>query len=184
MRALTIIPALVLLFSNSVSLADDSTITQIRKEYQAIQSALPTLKMESLALYGYSTEGGEAKVYRDAKGNVRLIRVELFEEMGKIFEEYYYQNGSLIFVFYERHDYNVPFYVTPEIAKEIGSDESFDGRKTKITEDRYYFNSGKMIRWLNDEKKKVDTKSKEFRETEKQIMDFSNEMLTKVKRKP
>ncbi len=184
MRALTIIPAVVLLFSISVSLANDSTITQIRKEYQAIRSALPILKMESIALFGYSTEGGEAKVYRDAKGNVRLIQVEFFGESGKTFEEYYYQNGSLIFVFNERHDYNVPFYVTPELAKEIGSDEYFDGKKTKITENRYYFNGGKMIRWLNKEKEKVDTKSEVFRETEKQIMDFSNEMLTKVKRKP
>jgi antitoxin component YwqK of YwqJK toxin-antitoxin module len=133
-------------------------------------------------LSGYSTEGGEVTVYRDAKTDIRLIKVKLYFESGKVIGEYYYQNGSLIFAFYEAHHYNVPFYVTSETAKEIGS-EAFDPKKTKISEDRYYFNNGKMIRWLDENNKEVNANSEEFKEAEKRITDFSNELATKFKRK-
>lgn len=167
-------------FLSSASIATDSPILQIRKEYQSIRNALSTFKEETVELSGYSTEGGVAKAYRDSKGYIRLIRAERCFESGKLNEEYYYQKGGLIFVFYEYHRYNVPFNVTPEVAKEIGS-EPFDPRKTRIREERYYFNTGKMIRWLDEEKKEVDVKSKDFKEAEKEIMNFSNELIGKFK---
>ncbi|MGE5893920.1 MAG: hypothetical protein ACM34I_07680 [bacterium] len=160
----------------------DQRIADIRKEYQAIRGALPTYTQESLELTDYSTEGGVAKAFRDAKGNIRFIRVELYFESGKEFDEYYYRNGLLIFVFYEHHRYNVPFNVSQETAKELGI-EPFDPKKTKITEDRYYFDNGAMIKWLDEEKKDVNKQSKEFRDATKEVIDFSNEMLAKFKRK-
>jgi hypothetical protein len=66
--------------------------------------------------------------------------------MGKRFAEYYYENEELIFAFYQTHHYNLPFYATQERADEYGG-EIFDPDKTVITEDRYYFNKGKMIRY-------------------------------------
>ena len=181
MRVLTLIPMLVFLFRGLLSAAD-STISQIRKEYQSIRNALPKLKGESVELSGYSTEGGEARVYRDTKANIRLIKVALYFESGKEIREYYYQNGLLIFAFYESHRYNVPFYVTPNTAKEIGI-EPFDPKKTKITKDIYYFSNGKMIRWMEENKRDVEVNSKEFKEAEKNIMDFSNKLIAKFKRK-
>jgi hypothetical protein len=143
---------------------------------------LPRLKSESFELSGYATEGGEANAFRDSKGDIRLIKVQLFFESGKVFEEFYYENCALIFAYYRRQRYNVPFYVTPETAKEIGG-ESFDPKKTAITEDRYYFDKGKMIRWLNEKKIAVQPESKEFQDSEKEITGASNEMLSKFKRK-
>jgi len=155
----------VIIFSVS-SASADSRISDIRKEYQAIRNTLSTLHQETVELTGYSTEGGEVKAFRDAKESIRLIRVELYgeSESGKVFEEYYYRNGLLFFVFYEHHRYNVPFNVSQETAKEIGIGP-FDPKKTKITEDRYYFDNGTM------------------RDAAKEVIDFSNEMLAKFKRK-
>ena len=143
---------------------------------------LPTLSEESIELNNYSSEGGVAKAYRDVKGELRLIKVELYGESGKMFEEYYYQNGLLIFVYSEDHRYNVPFYITPEKAKEIGS-EPFDSQKTKIVENRYYFDNMKMIRWLNTGNKQVNATSKDFKETEKETIKFSREITAKFKKK-
>ena len=173
----------VAVFIVCVSMASaDPRIDDIRKEYQAIRGALPTYTRESVELTGYSTEGGTAKAFRDAKGNIRLIRIELYGESGKIFEEYYYRNGNLIFAFYEDHRYNVPFNVSEEVAKELGI-EPFDPKKTRISEDRYYFHNGTMIKWLDEEKRDVEVQSKEFRDAAKEVMDFSNEMFAKFKRK-
>ena len=170
-----------LLFAGA-SFAEDSAVLRIRNEYQSIQNALPRLKAESIELSGYSTEGGEAKAFRDSKGNIRLIKVQLYFESGKVFEEFYYENDALIFAFYQSHRYNVPFYVTPKTAKEIGG-ESFDPKKTTITEDRYYFDKGRMIRWLNENQIAVTPDGKEFKDSEKEILETSNEMLSKFKRK-
>jgi len=164
-----------------VSLASaDPRIADIRKEYQTIRGALSTYTQEVVELDGYSAEGGTAKAFRDAKGNIRFIRVELYGESGKVFEEYYYRNGRLLFAFYEHHRYNVPFNVSKETAKELGI-EPFDPKKTKITEDRYYFDKGTMIKWLDEEKKDVEIKSRDFQDKAKEVIDFSNEMLAKFK---
>lgn len=179
----TVLAILLITAAFSVSLAGtDPRISDIRKEYQTIRNAVSSLHQETVELDGYSTEGGVAKAFRDTKGGIRLIRVELYGESGKVFEEYYYRDGLLIFVFYEHHRYNVPFNVSPEVAKEMGI-EPFDPKKTKLTEDRYYFANGTMIKWLDEEKKDVEIKSKEFRDAAKEVIDFSNEMLARFRRK-
>lgn len=180
--AVKILAGLFAFFFAGASIAEDLSIEHIRKEYQSIRNALPRLKAEKVELSGYSTEGGDATAFRDNKGNIRLLKVELFFESGKVFEEFYYENGALIFVHYTKHRYNVPFFVTPETAKEIG-DEAFDPKKTNITEDRYYFSNGKMIQWLDEKKNPVNAQSKEFKDSENEILGTSNEMLSQFKRK-
>ena len=177
-----LIPFLVLAVGG-VAVAAESDIIQIRAEYQAIRAARPNLKVETVTLDGMSTEGADATAYHDGKGNVRLIRAELFFESGKEIGEYYYKDGWLIFSFYTTHRYNAPSYFTRERAKEIGID-AFDPKKTKVSEDRYYFKGGKLIRWLGENKNEVDAKSNEYQDAEKSLLEFSNELLSKFKQKP
>ena len=40
-----------------------------------------------------------------------------------------------------------------------------------------------MIRWMEENKRDVEVNSKEFKEAEKNIMDFSNKLIAKFKRK-
>jgi len=177
--AQSLLAVLLMVFAGSLS-ANDSAILEIRKEYKNIRDALPSLKKAQLELSGYSAEGGRATAYSDSRKDIRLIRVELYGESGKMFEEFYYRNGSLIFAFYESHRYNVPFYVTPEVAKDAGG-VAFDPKKTEITEDRYYFENGRMLRWIDENKRDVGTTSQEFRDSEKAILRFSNELRTMFK---
>jgi hypothetical protein len=176
-RAEILLTVFVLLFCGSAARAEDPAILHIRQEYQSIRNAMPTMQSEPSELSGYSTEGGEAQAFRDSTGDIRLIKVELYFESGKVFEEFYYENGKLIFAFYQSHRYNVPFNVTPEMAQEIGG-EAFDPEKTVITEDRYYFDNGSMIRWLDANKREVTPDSTEFKKSEKEIMDMSHKMLS------
>ncbi len=85
--------AISFLLAGYAAAGSDARIDDIRKEYRTIRSAMSTYKHETVELDGYSTDGGTAKAFRDATGSIRLIRVELFGESGKIFEEYYYRNG-------------------------------------------------------------------------------------------
>jgi len=177
MRNVILIATFLLLVSG-ICVADDAAISQIRQEYESIRKALPGLKAETLGL----PTDGSATAYRDRGGNIRLIRVERFFESGKVSEEYYYKNGALIFSFYRRHRYNLPYHVTPESAKQSGV-EPFDPKKSVITEDRYYFDKGKMIRWLNDKRIFVKSNSKEFALAEQEVTTTSNETLAEFNRK-
>ncbi len=181
MKARILVGMLVFVLSGA-SFADDPAIVRIRNEYQSIQTALTSLKLEEKELEGYSTDSGDVKAYRDGKGNIRLVKVKLYFESGNLLEEFYYENGILIFAFYQWHQFNVPYNITPELAKEIGFEDSFNPKKTKIKENRYYFDKAKMIRWLNESNKEVEKNSKEFKETEKEVTDMSHEMLSQFKR--
>jgi hypothetical protein len=171
----------ILLFS-SFALAEDTSVVSIRKEYQLIQQALPTLITESVELEDYALEGADAKAYRDKQGAIRLIEADLFHESGKEFKEFYYKKGSLIFALYVTHRYNQHTGITPEIAKQEGIEEAFDPKKTLITEDRYYFSDSKMIRWINKDHKEVNPNSKEFIDNEQEVMESSNDLLSKFKK--
>lgn len=153
--------------------ADDLSIKDIRSEYKVIRDRLSSLTQIKVELDGYSTDGGEAIGYLDGEDQIRMIRVELYGESGKAYEEYYYLNGALFFAFYESHTYNVPYYVTPEVAKDAGG-VAFDPNKTEIRKERYYFSNGKLIRWLDSDKKQQNPKSAEFIESEKSVKDFSD----------
>lgn len=179
MKSLALI-ILVWQLSVTYSGAAEPRISDIRAEYKAIKSALSTLKEEKVSLFGYSTEGGAFKVYRDAKGNLRLMRVELYGEMGKVIEEYYLKNGGLIFMYCELHQYNVPFYLNSARAKEIGSDP-FDPQKTTVAEDRYYFHDSKMIRWIDRNRKEVSADSADFKKAEADVLSSFRDFVSKVK---
>ena len=141
---------------------------------------MDALKVDTVQVFGLSAEGMEVVTYRDRTKNLRFLSIWNYGEMGKQYEEYYFVEEKLIFVFSESHNYNVPFYLTGEKAKEVGS-EPFDPNKTVVKEDRYYFNADKLIRWLDHKKNKIDPNSQDFKDTEKSILDFVEKILEEVK---
>ena len=111
-----------------------------------------------------STEGGELEGYF-INGELKKIVVSYYGEMGKLFEEYYFWNNKLFFVFTQDYLYDMPMYM--------------DGSKVeKIDENRYYFSAGKLIRWLDPNKEKA-TKSKMI-EKEKEILKKTNKLKEKA----
>jgi hypothetical protein len=177
----TLIAIGILIFSNFAN-AKDAAVASVRKEYQLIQQALPTLETETVELEDYALEGAGAKAYRDKRGNLRVIKANLFHESGKEFKEFYYKDGMLIFALYITHRYNQHPGITPETAKQEGIEEAFDPKKTLITEDRYYFSNSRMIRWIDENHKEVNLNSKEFRDSEQEVMESSNDLLSKFKK--
>lgn len=175
-RLWTFIIALVMC---NTSFAENQDILEIRQEYKVIRSALPNLQEYSDTLLGFSAEGMDATIYKDKSGTIRLLKITAFGETGKLIAEYYYKGGDLIFAFKQSHRYNVPFYIDEERAKELGS-ESFDPKKTKITENRYYFKNGKLIRWLDNDKKRKSENSKEYKDEGMRILKNTNEIIKKM----
>lgn len=144
-------------------------ILKIDAERSSIQESIKSLEVTTVNISGHSTEGGAAKVYRDNRGNIHHLVVHLYFESRRKIEKFYFKNNSIILANYQYFRYNVPFNVTPELAKEIGS-EPFDPEKTKFTEEKFYFEQKRMVQWLNEKAELVALGSKKFKEREQEIL--------------
>lgn len=158
---------------------ENQIIQVIRKEYYNIRNMLTNCSKDSVVVYGLTTEGSQIKIYKDKNSSTRLIIADHFGEMGKKYEEYYFKNDTLIFKFSELQQYNVPFFMTGQMAKELGSDP-YDPDKTKIFENRFYFYKNELIRWLDNSKTEISKQDKRFKEKEKEIFDFLIRMIKKL----
>lgn len=160
--------------------ADDAAIEKIRQSYNEIHKSLPTLKKTEFESDLQSTEGVQAFKYQDRQGQIKLIQIQAFGEMGKSIDEYYYQNQQVVFVLATTHQYNMPIYIDAKQAKELGM-EGFDPKKTKVLENRYYFNQGQLIRWIDENKQAVKTSDARFKAEGKKVLAESQNLLNKAK---
>lgn len=160
--------------------ADDPAIEGIRQSYNKIHSSLRLLKVSEFESDLQSTDGVEAKRYVDAKGKIKLIKIDAFGETGKWFSEYYFKSEEPIFVLTITHQYNAPYYWDKKKAKELGN-EAFDPKKTKVLENRYYFNKGQLIRWIDENKQTVKTSDVRFKAEGKKVLAESQNLLNKAK---
>ena len=124
-----------------VQAADSSVeekIKVIRGRYAEIESSLKNCRQVKRDLPGESTEGGELTAYlKDS--SVRKLSAKFFGESGKALEEYYFWENQLFFVLRVDSAYTKPM----------------SGVVKNKTEERFYFADGKLIQWLDAEKKPV-----------------------------
>lgn len=182
MKLLTIILPL-LLFASEMLIAQttDSIIIDIRAKYKNIRDNYSTYDTTTVKIWGESTDGGQAVAYYDGEA-IKLIEVTWFGEMGKRKIEYYFDNGQLFFAFNAEYEYNRPIYLDEKTAKEYGDNEAFDYSKTKIKEDRYYFNNGRLIRWLDNDRKEVDIETDASLSVGNGLIEHSEKMKEKLKK--
>ena len=119
------------------------TVEDVKTEYELIQKDMPKYEKVTVPDNGNTTEGGEAVYYYENK-RLKVIVAGYFGETGKSHEEVYFGDNYPIFVYKERHVYNAP-----------ATDKKFNEKKTKVYQERYYFDSNKnLIRYI-DEKGKI-----------------------------
>lgn len=132
-------------------------ILSIRQQYAAINKRTSRYRTVKKPLTGFSLEGGEMTAYFDGPLIVKITATH-FGELGRTVEEYYFQQGKLIFVFEKVFVYNRPLS-----GKVVSSEES-----------RFYFQDGKMIRWLEPNGKRSIADAEEYALKEREHLDISN----------
>lgn len=138
-------------------------IKDIRAKFSLINTDLHSYEQRSGDIEEYSTEGGEYTVYYDGEDPLKIEAI-YYGEMGRVAIDYYLWDRKVFFVFHQRFSYNSPIYITEDIPEQ--GIEAFDDSKTSIEENRYYFYKNSLIRWLDNEKNKVDPSSNEYKEEE------------------
>lgn len=133
-------------------------IQAIRQTYAATNRKLARYKKVRKDLSGFSTEGGELVAYFDGAAIVK-IATTYYGEMGKSYEEYYYRDGKLIFVFRKESKYNRPL----------------SGKMISTALSRFYFHDDKLIRWIDEKGKQVPADSSEYAETQSEYLKSSSQ---------
>ncbi len=95
-------------------------------------------------------DGSEATAYFDGDAFVKLIK-RYYSTTGKRVLEYYIAGTDLRFVFEVKTNYNGAF-----------REDRIDKSKYTQVENRYYLFCGKLIRWLDDDKRLVATDNPDF----------------------
>jgi len=140
----------------------EGKITTIRARYAEIERGLKACRQVKRALPGESAEGGELKAYFKDR-SVEKLSATFFGETGKALEEYYFWNSELIFVFRVESRYTEPMSGVV---------------KTK-TEERFYFAEGKLIRWLDAQKKDL-TASAEKANRESELLASAKKYAARI----
>lgn len=131
-------------------------IETIRSQYAAINKKVGRYKKVKKDLPGYSAEGGKMEAYFDGN-SIKKIVAHFYGEMGRTDEEYYYWNDKLIFVFRRESNYARPL----------------SGKVVSTKENRFYFNNGQMIRWIDENGKQVSSGDSSYSENQKDYLESS-----------
>jgi asparagine N-glycosylation enzyme membrane subunit Stt3 len=125
---------------------EKDSISFIRARYTAINKNLAKYRALKKELSGFSTEGGELTAYFDGP---RLVKIATTNngETNSFFEEFYYSNDELIFVYRKQEIYDEPM-----------------SKVVKTKESRFYFSGGKLIRWINENGKQVGAGNSQYPE--------------------
>ncbi|RYG72207.1 hypothetical protein EON80_04395 [bacterium] len=142
--------------------------TTAQERYAAVNRQLSSSRMIPIELSGYSTEGGLLKAYFKGDRPVKLAAT-FYGESGQALEEYYFWEGKLFFLL--RTDSRYELHVMQK-----GS----PGKITKYQE-RFYFQNGKLARWLDEKNVAQSVTSNEAKSKEKDTLDFAREMFAKVR---
>ncbi|KPE53237.1 hypothetical protein AOB46_03530 [Chryseobacterium indologenes] len=154
----------------------ENRLKPIRSNFKRINSIKKWTIIEKRDVEGESAEGGEA-VFYEQKGKLEKITARLYGEMGQIFIEYYLLDGKLSFVFEKNYHYNRPLYYNEKAMKENNDTEAFDFKKSKITENRNYFEKGNLIHIINTEGRGISFSSEYISEEQKRISELYEKLL-------
>jgi hypothetical protein len=124
-------------------------IETIRQRYTQINRNAPNYRKVKKNLSGFSAEGGEMIAYFHGPTVMKIVAT-YFGESGKATEEFYYWDGNLIFVLRKDSRYSKPL----------------SGKVVATTEDRFYFNNDKLIRWIDEHGKQVAADSADYTENQ------------------
>jgi hypothetical protein len=144
--------------------ATDAT-QSIRKQYATINQRVARYKKVGKELSGFSAEGGKLIAYFDGPAIVK-ITATYYGEGGRADEEYYYQDGKLIFIYRKDSTYSRPL----------------SGKVIKIIENRFYFQNDRLIRWLNETGKAVSADD-EYVKQQSEYLATSNQFLIAARSK-
>lgn len=136
------------------------SISTIRRRYAIINKSLSKYRTVKKELSGFSAEGGELAAYFDGKSVMKIATINQ-GETGRSFEDFYYWDEKLIFVFRKQDTYDKPH----------------SGKVVRTTENRFYFGDGKLIRWIDENGKQAAPGGSEYQKKQNEYLRTSQRFV-------
>jgi len=119
----------------------------------------PTYRRLTREIFGITPEGGEVVGYYRGS-DLRIIEAEWFGETDQSYEQFYFDAGKPVFMY--RHSWS---HDHPE-NREIGH-----------YKERFYFDEGRIVRWLDERGRPHPSGAPVFKEEKRSIMYRLQQML-------
>ncbi len=139
---------------------EEDMVKLIRQQFKTINDELKSYRSEFSS--GTDEESGADWSVNEYFKGEQLMKVEekYFGDMTENYNQYYYWNNQLFFIFT-----NYTYYMPDESG-------------SIVTENRYYFNKNKLIRWLDSEKIAKEKNTDDFKDNEKLWLEKAVKFLT------
>ena len=160
---------LVLALFISVAVTKIANIDDIKSKFQKIHTKEKSYSKKEKEIDDISTEGAQATYFYD-KNNLKLIKVDIYGEMGKEEQDYYFDNGKVFFIYTKEISYNAPMYV-----------KAFSKKLSKTKTKRLHFINGHLAKLLVNGKE-IAKNSASFRYEEKKSLHLVKKLLYIAKR--
>ena len=112
-------------------------------------------------------QGAITGYYRDKE--IKKMVHELYADTTRVFTEYYFDDGMLIYVHKQAFIYNKPMSYTEEQAKAAHDSVWYDDKKTRMEESSFYLSKNKLVKWIKPGKTAVSPQSPDFFEREQAL---------------
>ncbi len=158
-KTLTILLFAIVLFSSCKKKPEDA-VAEAMKHYNEINNKQKDYKVKRVDDITSAASGTITGYYRDEE--VKKIIAEHFSDTGRVFTEYYFDDGMLIFILKQNFVYNKPRTYTEEKATAVGDSVWYDDKKTRLDMGRFFFANNKLVKWFGPDNKEVSAKSWAF----------------------
>lgn len=141
--------------------ADDATAHH-KKVYAEVNRDLATYQVakSTFEIAGAPSET-LVTTWRE-NGTLRRMDIRYPDDHGDAVQQFYYDSVGPVFVF------------------ETVTTAAIDGSRSSRREDRYYFENGRLIRWLDGEKRSVPPTTRDFAEKEAELLRASRSFSSKM----
>jgi hypothetical protein len=124
----------------------DDAVTNAKKKSNTINEKLKDYREKRVDDIVSKAAGTITGYYRDEE--IKKIYAEHFSDTNRVFTEYYFDDGMLIYIMQQNFVYNRPVTYTEEKAKAHDDTAWYDDRKTRLEITRYYFHKNNLVRWI------------------------------------
>lgn len=152
------------------------------KTYESIDKKLNDYKAKSVDDITSIAKGTISGYYRE--NEVKKIYAEHFTDTNRVFTEYYFDDGMLIYIRQQNFVYNCPDTITEEKAKANNDTVWYDDKKTKMEISRFYFNKNKLVKWLAPDNKEIAPATAQFIDKESVLWGETAILIKELKEQP
>jgi hypothetical protein len=168
MRSLTVLLlALPLLLAAPAGHGADDATAHHRKVYAEVNRDLATYQVAKSTFEIAGAPSETLVTTWKENGTLRRMDVRYPGDHGDTVQQFYYDHAGLVFIF------------------ETVTTATIDGSRSSRREDRYYFKDGRLIRWLDGEKRSVSPATRDFADKEAELLRasqlFSSTMAAETK---